>query len=220
MRTFRTGEDHPIFIALSPLYLASASPRRIAFLHELGLTFQTLVPPETAEPGPLPSESAQAYVLRAAQAKARAALPLLPADATAGHGIILAADTIVVLNGRILGKPQDADHALVMLRQLAGNTHHVLTACVLHPPLATTPAACFSVSSEVSMWDCPEDALKAYAHCGEPLDKAGAYAVQGRGAFLVRSLTGSWSNVVGLPLTEVTQALLAAGCIAPRKTPL
>ena len=91
-----------------------------------------------------------------------------------------------------------------MLRGLAGNTHRVITGCAL---LAAGMSHTFAVQSHVRMWNCPDDLLRAYAFSGEPMDKAGAYAVQGMGAFLVESITGSWSNVVGLPLAELIQTL-------------
>lgn len=130
--------------------------------------------------------------------------------------LIIAADTIVVLRSAILGKPRDPDHALSMLRRLAGKTHTVITGCAL---LSTETSRSFAVRSRVSMWRCPESLLQAYARSGEPSDKAGAYAVQGMGACLVQGITGSWSNVVGLPVAELVQALLEMNAIAPAGAP-
>lgn len=224
-----------------PLLLASASPRRIAFFHDLGLAVATLAPPPGAEPCPLPGEAPEAYAMRAAAAKAEGTLALLRAteDAAAAlaGGYVLAADTAVVLDGRILGKPRGAADACSMLRALAGREHSVITGCVFTPTdgapppekgtQAARPGAApsaagiktrFAVTSTVRMWDCPAELLEAYANCGEPLDKAGAYAIQGRGAFLVESINGSWSNVVGLPLAEVVRTLLALRVASCRRT--
>lgn len=132
--------------------------------------------------------------------------------------LTIAADTIVVLEERILGKPKDAGDAFAMLCALSGKEHSVITGCALVGPDDSPDESeekSFAVSSRVIMWDCPRELLRAYAESGEPLDKAGAYAVQGAGAFLIKSLNGSWSNVVGLPLAELVQELLAMGALSP-----
>jgi len=216
-------KDTSIFKPLRPLFLASASPRRIAFLQVIGLDCSVLPPPDAAEPSPLPGEDPVAYVLRAAQAKACAILYDLPVSDPLP--VIIAADTIVVLDGQILGKPGAPGRAYAMLRSLAGKTHTVITGCVIAGP---NPAGsphdlhskssvlhAFSVQSQVSMWDAPPELLHAYANSAEPLDKAGAYAAQGAGVALVRSINGSWSNVVGLPLAELVEALLRMHIIVP-----
>ena len=215
------------------MYLASASPRRIAFLLGLGLEVSVSTPPANSEPEPFPGEDPASYTLRAAQAKADAVQPLIAADlfsgatapdATKGLPVIIAADTVVVLENRILGKPEDPAKAMAMISSLAGKTHSVITGCIITP--LSCPARsgdrvhglaprAFAVQSRVTMWDCPPGILLAYANSGEPLDKAGAYAVQGAGAFLVQSVHGSWSNVVGLPLAELLQALLEMRVVAP-----
>lgn len=149
--------------------------------------------------------------MRAALAKAESALP----PAGAPPYAVIAADTVVVLDGRPLGKPDSAGDAFAMLSLLAGRSHTVVTGCAL---LAADAGggrrATFAVQSRVSMWACPEPMLRAYAASGEPLDKAGAYAVQGKGAFLVERIEGSWSNVVGLPLAELVRELLELGIVA------
>ena len=200
-----------IFYALRPLVLASASPRRIDFLAELGLSARIIIPPQEAEPSPLPGEAPESYVLRAAFAKASSVLALpeysaaISENPSAATPLVIAADTIVVLRNRILGKPRDPEHALDMLRKLAGKKHTVITGCAL---LNGGTSHTFAVQSHVHMWNCPENLLRAYALSGEPMDKAGAYAVQGMGAFLVERITGSWSNVVGLPVAELVQILI------------
>jgi septum formation protein len=207
--------NSPIFRLRVPLVLASDSPRRRAFLRDLNLPARLVSPRRGAEPVPLPDESPEHFVLRAASAKAASCLPLLSADAKAlrlpADSLIIAADTIVVFNGRILGKPADRAEALEFLRLLAGRSHEVLTACVLE---SQAKRESFLVRTRVALWSCPDALLVAYASGDEPLDKAGAYAVQGQGAFLVKSLQGSWSNVAGLPLAELVQALLRMGALA------
>jgi septum formation protein len=205
----------PIFRLRVPLVLASDSPRRRAFLRDLGLPARLISPRRGAEPSPLPAEPAEHFVLRAAAAKAASCLPLLTGEAgrspLPSHSLILAADTVVVLDGRILGKPSDRGEALEYLRLLAGRSHEVLTACSLESLAARES---FVVSTRVALWPCPDQLLAAYASGDEPLDKAGGYAVQGRGAFLVQSVQGSWSNVAGLPLAELIQALLRLDALA------
>ena len=234
--------DTVIFKTLHPLVLASASPRRNAFLRDIGLEAGVVAPPGPAEPSPLPGEAPDLYALRAAEAKAFGALPHITGDAAPLPRlapVVIAADTIVVLGEDILGKPRSPAHAYAMLSSLKGKTHAVITGCVI---LAVRPAhrsvspsaarranysadpragasaeilRAFTVQSLVRMWDAPPDLVHAYAMSGEPLDKAGAYAVQGAGAFLVQAIEGSWSNVVGLPLAELVRALLDLGLIAP-----
>lgn len=122
----------------------------------------------------------------------------------------VAADTIVVQRGHILGKPESEAHALAMLRQLQGSTHEVITGCCI---LAPQGVSLVCVSTEVVMAPCSDTMLQRYIASGEPADKAGAYAIQGLGAFLVASINGSWSNVVGLPLVETLQALRDLGIV-------
>lgn len=160
---------------------------------------------------PLPGEKPGAYASRAARGKAEAALALLPSIEKTGEAgaAILAGDTIVVLDGRILGKPSSPDEALEMLTALAGRAHTVITACcLLRLERQSVSRAEFAARSRVYMWKPPQALLCAYAAGVEPLDKAGAYALQGEGAFLVRRVEGSCSNVIGLPLSEVIERLL------------
>ncbi len=201
-----------IFGNRRPLVLASASPRRSELLHSAGLEF-TVIPAENAEPEPLPGEAAMEYAIRSARAKALAVATLAPPEAD-----ILAADTVVVLGEgeaeEILGKPRDEADALDMLRRLAGRWHRVITGCCLLGPASAEgarPEENFAVTSGVLMAQWGEEALRAYAATGEPMDKAGAYAIQGQGAVLVREVRGSYTNVVGLPLAEVVEALLDWG---------
>ncbi len=205
----------PIFTALHPLVLASSSPRRRRFLADLGLEFRL------ADGGreclPEPGEDPAAFACRAALDKARFAARNEPA------AVVLGADTVVSLDGRIFGKPRNAGHALDMLRQLNNRTHSVISACAVIIPAGIDPAGrggetLCRAQSRVSFWDVPPEALAAYAQSEEPIDKAGAYAIQGQGAFLVREARGSVSAVVGLPLAELLEVLLRYTIISGGET--
>lgn len=182
------------------LLLASASPRRADLLASAGFTFE--IRPADADETYLAGESPREYALRVARAKASRAAEA--ADAR----IVLAADTVVVLDGRVLGKPRDAADAGAMLRDLSGRQHEVLTAVVL--------AAAGGVSEEVvstSVWFHPLDEAEItwYVASGEPMGKAGAYGIQGLAARFIERIDGSWSNVVGLPISTVYRMLRHAG---------
>jgi septum formation protein len=183
------------------LVLASASPRREELLGRLGLPFDIIVPdvPEDA----LPGESPEGHVARLAADKAAAVRRRAP------QAVILAADTVVVLGGEILGKPAGPSEARLMLGRLSGRTHRVLTGWVLSAPGgAVTPGV---EESRVTMRPLPPADIEAYLTIGEYADKAGAYAVQGEGGRLVEAVDGSWTNVVGLPVPPVRAALLRLG---------
>ena len=154
---------------------------------------------ETLEPMALP-DAVAALALRKARAVA----------ASQRAGLVLAADTIVVIDGRALGKPADAADARAMLRALRGRTHEVMTGVVVLDA-ATGRHAAETVVSRVTMAAYPDAAIEAYVAAGEPLDKAGAYAVQGIGAMFIDSVHGSYTNVVGLPLALLYQMLKRAG---------
>lgn len=199
-----------MFHALQPIILASASPRRQELLRVAGLDFSAH--PAQSEETPRLGEAPEDYALRAARGKALSVYAAL--GNAAKRAAILAADTIVVLNGRILGKPRDNADALMMLRALSGAQHSVITACCL---LIGELEQSFYVESLVQMWQAPDALLAVYAATDEPLDKAGGYAVQGAAGCLVRSIQGSWSNVVGLPMTEVVQRLLDSKVVIPKR---
>ncbi len=208
-----------LFRTLRPLVLASQSPRRRALLAGLGLSFDTLAP--QGEPDPRPNEPPALYAERAARIKAEAGAALRP------DAVVIGADTIVVLPpaegeaGSVLGKPADRHEAEAMLARLCGRTHQVITACCLIVPAqAETPPAqaareLFHDRADVTFGTWNREVIRAYAACGEPLDKAGAYAVQGVGSFLISRLNGSWNTVVGLPLEPLIRRLLQRGVIAP-----
>ncbi len=196
-----------LFVNNCRIVLASASPRRQQFLQELGIAY-SLVPASGVEPEPNAHELPEDYALRAALAKGR--------HVAKHHAdLVLAADTVVCIDGKILGKPQDSNEALHMLKLLAGKSHTVISAVsiIFAPFEDSREELCFFDSTEVCFHPWPVHVLAKYAECGEPLDKAGAYAIQGKGAFLVKYINGSWSNVVGLPVTKLVDVLLARGII-------
>ena len=161
---------------------------------------------------PLPGERPGPHVRRLALAKAReVARGLGP---RCGAQWVLGADTVVVLDGRILGKPRDARDAAMMLAGLSGRTHEVLTGVAL-VPVAGGRSRTAVVRSRVEMKPFDRTAIRRYVACGEPLDKAGAYAVQGRGRHLVSRVSGSLSNVIGLPLERLVRLFAAAGRSVP-----
>ncbi|MGE4406855.1 Maf family protein [Pseudomonas sp.] len=187
---------------MGALFLASASPRRRELLAQIGVPFSLL--DVSVDETPSPAESPEAYVERIARAKAQAGLARL----NDRDGCVLGADTSVVLDQRILGKPESRADGLAMLAALSGRTHRVMTAVAL-----ASRAACevCVVVSEVTFRVIAEAEAERYWASGEPLDKAGGYAIQGWGAAFVSQLQGSYSAVVGLPLCETVQLLDAFG---------
>jgi septum formation protein len=177
------------------LVLASGSPRRRELLALLGWDFRVVVP--DVDESSRPSEDPISYVRRIAHTKAAA----VEVDAGA---VVVAADTTVELDGRILGKPADADDAVAMLRALSGRTHRVHTAVVVRHAGDVRDDV---VTTHVTFVVVPEPTLAWYVSTGEPMDKAGAYALQGAGGVLVERIDGSASNVVGLPLAQLTALL-------------
>jgi septum formation protein len=179
------------------VYLASNSPRRRFLLEQIGL--EPIVLPASVEERPLAAEVPVHLVRRLAQAKGQQAAGRLLG---APRGLLLAADTAVVIDGMCLGKPACAREAADMLRRLSGRAHEVLTGVFL----ARTDdgrAVSDSVSTRVRFRPLDERTIGAYVAAGESQDKAGAYGIQGRGALLVENIEGSWSNVVGLPLERL-----------------
>jgi septum formation protein len=180
----------------APLFLASTSPRRRELLQQLGLTFSVLN--IAIDESQLPDESPSDYVQRLAIGKARAGLTQID------DGVVIAADTSVVIGQTILGKPASLNEAKTMWRQLSGKKHQVLTGVAIAQgnkllSCVTTTTVTFRTMTDADM--------VAYWKTGEPIDKAGGYAIQGRGAVFVTQIDGSYSNVVGLPLAETTQLL-------------
>jgi septum formation protein len=185
----------------SELILASASPRRRELLAQLDVQFSVL--PTDTDESVLVGELPAAYVNRMALDKATRGLAL------AGRpGCILGADTAVVIGGSILGKPRDREDGLAMLQMLSGQTHQVLSGIAVTD--GTQVQQRLSIT-EVTFGLVSAVASAAYWETGEPSDKAGAYAIQGRGAVFVRHITGSYSGVVGLPLYETAELLRGFG---------
>lgn len=184
------------------LYLASASPRRSELLTQIGVSFRVLA--SSVDERVLPGESPEQYVERLALAKAQAGLAMLGGQTDV---LVLGADTSVVLDGTILGKPAGRDEALQMLQALSNREHQVLTAVALASPKHCTSRV---VSSHVRFCAISEAQMQAYWDTGEPQDKAGGYAIQGLAAIFVREVRGSYSAVVGLPLCETAELLAAA----------
>lgn len=198
----------PIFTTHKPLILASGSPRRRRYFQDLGLDFKVLTA-DIAETQHF-DESPDAFVLRMAAEKAMAVMTLSP------ESWVVAADTVVVLDGAVLGKPRDRDDALAMLMRLSGREHCVRTGFCIGC-LAENICIVDSSLTRVTFAGYSEDVARAYVATGEPLDKAGAYGIQGRGAFLALSVSGSYANVVGLPLQEVVARLCACGVLSPAR---
>lgn len=184
------------------LWLASRSPRRAELLRTLGVAFRVL--DVEIDEAPRPGEAPADYVTRLAHGKAAAGVAAMRSPAP-----VLAADTTVVVDHEILGKPADRADGLRMLDRLAGREHTVLTGVALALPDGTRRGV--TVATRVFMRALSSAGKAAYWASGEPLDKAGGYAVQGLGGALVTRLEGSYSNVVGLPLAETLALLDAAG---------
>jgi septum formation protein len=188
------------------IILASASPRRAALLRQVGLPFRILPSRLNEEGGAaeIGRESPEAHAGRLARAKAE------DVAARVGRGLVIGADTLVVSEGIILGKPRDAAEARDMLLRLASRTHQVITGIAV-VEAETGRAEVEAAATAVTLRDFAAAEAAAYVATGEPLDKAGAYAIQGRGALLVERIEGDYSNVVGLPLPTLAKLLRGFG---------
>jgi septum formation protein len=189
---------------LGRFILASASPRRSELLNQLGLEFE-VVPSgidEVAQEGETPAE----HVRRLATAKAGELADRYP------EAWVIGADTIVVINGDLLGKPADESEARAMLAKLSGRKHEVFTGIAVMRKSAEINLS-EVVTSEVIFKDISEEEMDWYVKTDEPYDKAGGYAVQGGGAFFIKEIHGSYTNVIGLPLYEAVSLLKLAGAI-------
>jgi septum formation protein len=183
------------------IVLASASPRRAELLTSAGFDF--VAQPADVDETRRDGETPEAYALRVAQLKAQA----VAATPQASASLVLAADTVVVVDGRILGKPRDREDAREMLVALSGATHRVLTAVVVR---AGNREVSDVVTTQVRVVPLSNAEIAAYIATGEPEGKAGAYAIQGRAARYIDWIEGSWSNVVGLPIATVHRLLAEA----------
>ena len=198
----------PPFKTTGWVILASASPRRRSLLQELGLNFEVIE--SQVKEKPMPGETPREFVLRAARDKAGAVA------AGNNEAWVLGADTVVVCDNMILGKPRDAGHAAEILQTLSGRSHLVHTGFCLQNGKEGVSVSQV-VTTEVLFSPFSKEIAAAYVATGEPLDKAGAYGIQGCGGFLVEKINGSYSNVVGLPLAEVVEELLRHRVITPGK---
>lgn len=184
-----------------PVVLASRSPRRTELLKMLGVSHRAV--PSSADESALPGESARDQVSRLALLKASSVA------ATAGEALVIGSDTLVTLDGHVLGQPRDAAEAERMLAHLSGRTHTVFTAiCLLRPGFEPSQGVS---ETQVSFHRLSPAEIAAYVATGEPMDKAGAYAAQGIGAVYIRSVEGSFYNVVGFPVDLFAHLLPAVG---------
>jgi len=182
---------------MTSLFLASGSPRRQELLTQLGVSFERIVTGIEEKRGD--GESAQQYVSRLAREKALAGVAQTPRDLP-----VLGADTIVILNGEVLEKPHDGEHAAQMLRKLSGQTHQVMTADALADSQQVLDCL---VVTDVTFRVLTDEEIAGYIASGESMDKAGAYGIQGLGGCFVRKINGSYHAVVGLPLVETYELL-------------
>ena len=191
------------------IILASGSPRRKELLAQGGFLFEVVksnVEEKTAqvEPGEVVKDLAR-------QKCEDVACRIANGETKTFHEserVVVAADTIVALENRIFGKPKDEEDALRLLMELSGKTHSVYTGvCIMNPDVQEKTSICFYAQTKVSMYPFTKEEARSYIETGEPMDKAGAYGIQGRGALLVSSIEGDYNNVVGFPLAQFAQAL-------------
>lgn len=195
-------------ISLPAIYLASQSPRRQQLLTQIGVPFELLLPEDTVAAEALEDrvggESARTYVRRVTLLKLQAAIRHLKKK-NLSHRPVLTADTTVALDGHIFGKPADEAEAQMMLKSLSGHTHQVLTAVAIGDGLRMM---CRVQCSHVTFSPMTKDDISNYVTTGEPMGKAGAYAIQGIAAGFVKKIAGSHSGIMGLPVYETRQMLL------------
>lgn len=189
------------------IYLASRSPRRRELLHQIGVEFETLIGDVEVDETPLPGEDPVTYVERVTRAKAEQGERIILDRHLIVHPI-LAADTTLEFNGEIIGKPVDAADAEAILRRLSGQVHRVLTGVAVHDAGRTE----FVLSvSEVRFRAIEDDEIRHYVLSGEPMDKAGAYGIQGRAGLFVAHIAGSYTGIMGLPVCETGELLKKFG---------
>jgi septum formation protein len=181
------------------LILASKSPRRKYLLEQAGLKFSVI--PSSVDESAIPMSTPETYVMTLARAKADEVSKKYP------KSWVIGADTVVLIGGAILGKPQSKKDARNMIKKLSGQVHQVFTGfsiCCLEKNRAISE----TIKTDVLFKELSDDEIEWYIHTDEPFDKAGAYAIQGFGTFLVKCINGSYTNVVGLPVCEVIETLL------------
>ncbi len=182
---------------MNEIILASASPRRSELLRQVAIPFEVIVSDADEH---LNETEPELYVKELSERKARAVARQRKTDK-----VILGADTVVVLDGEIMGKPADAADAFAMLRKLQGNTHQVYTGITLIYPDGKMLR--HAERTEVHMYPMTDDEIRDYIATGEPFDKAGGYGIQGRSAIYIKGITGDYNNVVGLPVAKIYQLL-------------
>lgn len=189
---------------MQTLILASSSPRRKELLQNLRLTFQILSSEvdESYDPKWSPSE----IVMKLSNRKAQAVFNVHPSS------FVIGSDTIVVMDGKILGKPKNEDEAIYMLTMLSGRKHEVYTGVTI---LSPNYSSSFYEKTEVIFWELSDEVIKSYVQSGEPLDKAGAYGIQELGSMLVKKINGDYFAVVGLPVSRTIRELQKAGYQLP-----
>ncbi len=192
------SSDHPFLI------LASQSPRRRYLLEQAGISFSVI--PSHFDEDTVPLSSPENYVRILAEAKANEVSAQYPSS------WVIGADTIVLIDDTILGKPGSRDEARTMLKRLSGQTHQVLTGYAICCDAADRRFS-EAITTQVLFKDLSDEEIEWYIHTKEPFDKAGAYAIQGLGTFLVRRINGSYTNVVGLPVCEVIEFLIREGIL-------
>jgi septum formation protein len=187
------------------IILASSSPRRKELLETVGIRFEIINP--SADETMIADETAEDFALRVSVEKASSVSRRMD-----GQCVVIGADTVVVVDGEILGKPSDEDEAATMLNKISGRGHRVLTAfSIVKPPGEVLHSEI--VATKVRIKPLAAHEIEGYIKTGEPMDKAGAYGIQGIGSFMVREIEGSYTNVVGLPLVELLQALGNLGIV-------
>ncbi len=194
-----------MFTCIKPIILASASPRRKRLLNNFGITFKQCA--AAIQETPFAGEQAQTFAQRMALEKACAVADKYPSS------FVLAADTVVTIDGIIIGKPATTQQALKILQDLQGRTHTVITGVSLICRKENCEEV-FMQTTDITFAQFSVAVLKAYIQTGEPMDKAGGYGLQGKGAFLVKQITGSCTNAIGLPVHDCITMLLAKKVIA------
>lgn len=189
------------------IYLASRSPRRRELLHQIGVDFETLIAEVEVDETPLAGEAPAVYVERVTRAKAAQGLQIIHERRLIAHPV-LAADTTLEFNGEIIGKPVDAADAQAILQRLSGQVHRVITGVAV---CDEQRCAYVQSISEVRFRAIDEDEIRHYVLSGEPMDKAGAYGIQGKAGLFVAHIAGSYTGIMGLPVCETGELLKAFG---------
>lgn len=189
------------------IYLASRSPRRRELLHQIGVDFETLIGEVEVDETPLAGEAPAAYVERVTRAKAAQGLQIIHERRLIAHPV-LAADTTLEFNGEIIGKPVDAADAQAILQRLSGQVHRVITGVAV---CDEQRCAYVQSISEVRFRAIDDEEIRHYVLSGEPMDKAGAYGIQGRAGLFVAHIAGSYTGIMGLPVCETGELLKAFG---------